>query len=74
MANPLRKAIADAKAIGIGVVYISPDQYLALPEYQRPLPEDQRGHCLVCGAGFIEHIACQSGDCHFVRAIEDGPA
>lgn len=38
------------------------------------LPEDQRGVCLVCGASFFAYLECKSGDCHFVRSVEDGPA
>lgn len=55
---------------------LNPDAHVlaGTPSFDRGLPEDQRGSCMVCGAGFFEHLECKSGDCHFVRAIEDGLA
>lgn len=59
----------------VAISKLRPDvvERLALPRLPRQLPEEQIGHCMVCGAGFREHIACESGDCHFVRTTEDDP-
>lgn len=41
---------------------------------QPALPEEQLGHCMVCGAGFAEYIACEMPDCVWVREQKDDAA
>jgi hypothetical protein len=57
------------------IVKLRPDVLAKIARHRLPrepdLPEAQLGHCMVCGAGFREHIACETGNCHFVRTIEE---